>query len=149
LLHDETLAVICAHVARRDGVLFSGVATTLSALREAGYVLAVASNGRRRYIETVLATYDIARNFRELISADEVGNKTALLRAYLERIPALPDNTVMVGDRASDVEAAVTNRCRFVGCDYGHGYVDEIASAGPMVSRFDELPGVIATILDR
>jgi phosphoglycolate phosphatase-like HAD superfamily hydrolase len=53
----------------------------------------------------------------------------------------------MVGDRASDVEAAQAVGCHFVGCDYGHGYRAEIAGAGPVVASFDALPSVIESLL--
>jgi phosphoglycolate phosphatase len=147
LLHVESLTAICAHVAAGEGILYPGVAETLPLLREAGFVLAVASNGRRLYLETVLATYAIAEHFVELISADEAGDKPSLLGRYLTQLGADPQHTVMIGDRASDVEAARKNRTRFVGCDYGHGYRDEIAAAGPVVSSFAQLPEVIAELL--
>ena len=56
LLHEATLEVICARVARGEGRVFADVAATLDALRQEGVLLAIASNGRRRYVETVLAT---------------------------------------------------------------------------------------------
>jgi phosphoglycolate phosphatase-like HAD superfamily hydrolase len=50
---------------------------------------------------------------------------------------------IMVGDRASDVEAAQAIGCPFIGCDYGHGYREEIDGAGPIIATFAELPGAI------
>ena len=55
----------------------------------------------------------------------------------------------MVGDRASDVDAARTVGCHFVGCDYGHGHRDEIEGAGPLVQDFADLPGVVEGLLAR
>jgi phosphoglycolate phosphatase len=147
MLHAETLAVICAHVARGDGLLYPGVAPTLRALRADGLHLAVASNGRTQYIETVLDTYALADLFVERVTADQVGDKRAVLQAYVERLAVAPSDTVMVGDRASDVEAARAVGCLFVGCDYGHGYRHEIEAAGPLVSRFVDLPTAIAAVL--
>ncbi|MGD0949022.1 MAG: HAD family hydrolase [Candidatus Binatia bacterium] len=149
LLYAETLEVICAHVARREGILFPGVAETLADLRRSGRLLAVASNGRQRYIETVLSTYGIARHFLELITIESsaIENKAGLLRAYLERHGLAPARLVMVGDRSSDVEAAAAVGCYFIGCDYGHGYCDEIKGAGPIVSAFDQLPAAITAVL--
>lgn len=149
LLYAETLEVICAHVARREGILFPGVAATLADLRRSGRLLAVASNGRQRYIETVLSTYGIARHFLELITVESgtIENKAGVLRAYLARHRLGPEQVVMVGDRSSDVEAAAAVGCHFIGCDYGHGYRDEIEGAGPIVSAFDQLPAAIATVL--
>ena len=151
LLSSETLQVICTRVARGEGLLFPGVAESLAQLERSGVRLAVASNGRRRYVEAVLSTYGISRYFIELVSVDggdRINSKADILRAYLGREPCSPTELVMVGDRASDVEAAQAVGCHFVGCDYGHGYREEIASAGPVVASFDALPDVIRTLLD-
>ena len=150
LLYSETQRVICARVARREGTLFPGVVETLVRLQRTGHSLAVASNGRRPYIETVLTTYDIARYFIPLLSIDGGGSlrsKADILRAYLQSEQQSAQQLIMVGDRASDVEAAQAVGCRFIGCDYGHGYGDEIVGFGPMVASFDALPSVVTTVL--
>jgi phosphoglycolate phosphatase len=150
LLYAETLTVIFAKVARGEGILFSGVAETLARLQASGFLLAVASNGRRRYVETVLSSNGIARHFTDLITVESgpINDKAQILHAYVERHGLTPQQIVMVGDRASDVEAAAAVGCHFIGCDYGHGYRSEIESAGPVVSAFGELPDAIAAILE-
>jgi len=147
LLNAATLDVICARVTRHEGTLYAGVPDVLTALHDAGHLLAVASNGRRRYVESVLETYRLAPLFVEPLAASEVGGKPALLREYLGRYEIRPEHAVMVGDRASDVEAAQAAGCYFVGCDYGHGYREELAAAGPIVSQFDEIPSAVAYLL--
>jgi phosphoglycolate phosphatase len=150
LLSSETLQVICTRVARREGILFPRVATTLAQLQRAGHALAVASNGRRPYVETVLETYDIACYFITLLCVDGGGplsSKADILRAYLQGEQRSPQQLIMVGDRASDVEAAEAVGCGFIGCDYGHGYHGEIAGWGPVVASFDALPSVVTAVL--
>lgn len=148
LLYGETLGVIADYVARRQGTLFPGVADTLAALAGRGLMLGVASNGRRHYVETVLRTYDLSRFFVELIAVERGtrDDKASVLRAYFERLGVGAAQTVMVGDRASDVEAAQAVGCAFIGCDYGHGYRAEIAAAGPTVASFAELPEAVARL---
>ncbi|MBX3024135.1 HAD family hydrolase [bacterium] len=146
-LHGETVEVICRRVAAGEGIRYPHVPETLRRLHDAGHALCVASNGRARYVETVLATCGVAELFLPRITADDVGDKTAILRHYLAILPAAPRRTVMVGDRASDVEAARAVGCHFVGCDYGHGHRQEIAAAGPLVADFAALPAVIAGVL--
>lgn len=143
-LHEETLSVICAHVANRDGILYPQVGETLRALRAAGHQLVVASNGRTRYVEAVLATYGLRELFTPIVTADQVGDKTSVLRFHVYRLALPPRQVVMIGDRASDVEAAHAVGCHFVGCDYGHGHRQEIEAAGPLVQRFADLPAAIA-----
>lgn len=147
LLHAETLEVICRRVGQREGIFYPHVAETLHGLRDAGHALCVASNGRTRYVDTVLTTYAIADLFLPLVTADDVGDKTAILRHYMAIVPAPARRTVMVGDRASDVEAARAVACHFIGCDYGHGHRQEIEHAGPLVLDFAALPTAIARVL--
>jgi phosphoglycolate phosphatase len=151
LLSRQMLPVICRHVAGREGVLFPGVGETLARIAAEGVVLGIASNGRRLYVETVLATYALTEYFTDLITVDQPGypDKASVLRAYLERLGIGSADTVMVGDRRSDVEAAKAVGCAFVGCDYGHGHRAEIESAGPVVSRFADLPEVLTALLSR
>ncbi len=145
LLYDVTLEVICAGVAERRGTLFARVPETLALLRDRGHALVVASNGRRRYIETVLETYELEPLFAPLLTVDSgsLPDKPALLRAYVDRHDAPVARVVMIGDRASDVEAAHAVGCRFIGCDYGHGHRDELEGQGPIVSAFADLPAAI------
>lgn len=143
LLHQATLDAICARVTRREGMLYPAVPETLAELHARGVQLAVASNGRTRYVETVLDTYGLGARFVERITADQVGDKSAVLRAYLERLRVPARAAVMIGDRASDVDAARAVGCHFIGCDYGHGHRDEIADAGPLVGDFAALPAVL------
>jgi phosphoglycolate phosphatase len=143
LLFATTLDVICDFVHRKQGVIYPGIAPTLAALASRGHTLAVASNGRRRYIEAVLDTYELGQFFAPIVSADEVGNKAAVLRTYIERHALSAAHTIMIGDRSSDVEAARAVGTHFIGCDYGHGHRNEIEGAGPIVNRFDALPAEV------
>jgi phosphoglycolate phosphatase len=120
---------------------------TLHALRADGYRLAVASNGRTQYVETVLTTYRLAELFIPRVTADMVGDKTSVLRFYVYRLALAADAVVMIGDRASDVDAARAVGCRFIGCDYGHGYRHEIEAAGPLVGRFADLRPTIGRLI--
>jgi len=147
LLFDETLDVICERIHTRQGRLYEDVPDTLRELLGEGFRLALASNGRRPYVETVLETYEIAPLFEPRLSADELGGKNQVLRGYVERAGVCAAEVVMVGDRASDVEAAAVVGCGFVGCDYGHGYRHEIEAAGPVAGRFADVPGLIDDLL--
>jgi phosphoglycolate phosphatase len=149
LLYGVTLEVICRRVEAREGNLYPDVPETLRHLGAEGHRLAVASNGRAPYVESVLRAYALADLFMPRVTADEVGDKTAVLRAYLARLAVSPAATVMIGDRASDVEAARAVGCRFIGCDYGHGHRAEIEGAGPIVARFAELSEAVERMMPK
>jgi len=151
LLYAETLDVICARVERGEGTLFTDVPETLAHLAQSGFELAIASNGRKRYIEAVLHRNRLAPYFIDRITVESSGisDKGQILRAYLIRESLAPSQLVMVGDRSSDVAAAVAVGCHFIGCDYGHGYRHEIQGAGPVVSAFSQLPESLAAIFPR
>lgn len=148
LLYHQTLPVICARVRRGEGRLFPSVPQTLARLQASGYRLGLASNGRRPYVEAVLDTYGLKHLFVDLVAV-ESGSRTSkpdILRAYAARFGLDPRHLVMVGDRASDVEAARQVGCAFVGCDYGHGHRHEIEGAGPVISSFAGLAGALAEL---
>ena len=149
LLSTETLRVICAHVERREGMVFTDVAATLAGLQARGLRLAVASNGRASYLESVLRAHALGAYFVDVISIDRQSyrEKADLLRAYGQREGIACAQMIMIGDRASDVEAARAVGCRFIGCDYGHGYRHELEGAGPIVAAFAELPAIIEDLL--
>jgi len=148
LLYDASLDAICEHVVRGEGKVYPGVPETLRRLASEGHTLVVASNGRHRYVETVLEVHSLGRWFAPLLSLDRDGlpDKAALLRKYLERHRVGPQDVAMVGDRASDVAAAAALGCSFVGCAYGHGSRGEIEGHGPLISSFRDLPRVLAIL---
>ena len=146
LLRGLVLDVIAKRVAAGEGQLYPRVGEVLRELHSR-YALAIASNGREKYVETVLRTYDLADLFVPRVDAERMGDKAGILRHYLSDLGTVVERTVMVGDRASDVEAARAVGCPFVGCDYGHGYRDEIDGAGPIVASFADLPAVIDALL--
>ena len=60
--------------------------------------------------------------------------KTELLAEVMKRLGAAPDESVMVGDTASDFEAAAANGVLSVGVEWGYGRRDELAAADVTVS---------------
>src|SRR5262249_31541416 len=97
LLNRQLLDVICHHVARGEGIVFPGVAATLALLQSAGFVLAIASNGRRPYIEAVLAAHDLRPYFTDLITVGGgLKEKADVLRAYLAAQATTAAHLVMV-----------------------------------------------------
>jgi phosphoglycolate phosphatase-like HAD superfamily hydrolase len=147
-LHGETLDVICRRRRRSRGHLLSRtVAETLRDLHAAGHALCVASNGRTRYVETVIATYGVADLFLPRVTA---GRR----RRQDRHPPPLPHGRYPRSAAHGDGRRPRQRRRRrprrrlpFIGCDYGHGHRQEIEHAGPLVQDFAALRAVIASLL--
>ena len=69
--------------------------------------------------------------------------KTELLAVVMQRLGAAPGESVMVGDTASDFEAAAANGVFSVGVEWGYGRPDELAEADVTVSAPCELRAAV------
>ena len=69
--------------------------------------------------------------------------KTELLAVVMQRLGAAPSESVMVGDTASDFEAARANGVFSVGVEWGYGRPDELAEADVTVSAPGELRAAV------
>ena len=69
--------------------------------------------------------------------------KTELLAVVMRRLGAAPSESVMVGDTASDFEAAAANGVFSVGVEWGYGRPDELAAADVTVSAPGELRAAV------
>ncbi|TCZ75355.1 HAD family hydrolase [Paenibacillus albiflavus] len=98
--------------------LYEGVEETLRILKERGIRLFVASNGLEPYVKDVAYYTGIKPLFEDLYSAGEykTASKVELVRLLLEKHQIR--SAWMVGDRSSDMEAALGNNLIAVGCDY-------------------------------
>ncbi len=127
---------------RERGVLFDGVAETLRILRERGHVLALCTNGDRRYTDAVLDRCGLLGSFRHVRTLDAIpsmkAERIAELRSrYRER------RAFMVGDRYHDVEAARATGCTAVGATYGYARPGELDEADHLIETFADLLALV------
>lgn len=101
--------------------LFPGVCEMLSSVRDAGRLTAVASSKQMRLISRALDDNDIRDLFDIALgkSSDAEGDKISLIGRVMSELGVGPDETVMVGDRHHDVEAAAACGVPCVGVTYG------------------------------
>lgn len=124
-------------------LLYPQVVETLTALKERGVRLFVASNGLEEYIHSIVVVHELKELFEGLYSAGGQGTatKTELLRILLENHGI--SKAWMVGDRSSDVEAGKGNDQTVIGCAYaGFGRQDELKGSDVIITSFDELIGL-------
>jgi phosphoglycolate phosphatase len=125
-----------------QGVHYDGVAETLKKLRDAGFRIFSASNGRKAYVEAILKAAGIHHLFEAVPAIDNVRifNKNDLVACTLRDYRLKPRQCIIVGDRSTDRDAGKANGVAFVATLYGHhGSPDEHEGAVAKIETFSEL----------
>ncbi|TGL57565.1 HAD family hydrolase [Leptospira ognonensis] len=127
-ISSRVLDLLCDSIRNGGGDFYAGVGSTIHYLKEKGYTITCASNGRRAYVETVLDTAGVLSYFEPIlvINQENICTKGDIITEYIKKYNFSPDTIVLVGDRYSDWEAARKNGCRFGFCSYGHATSGEI-----------------------
>jgi len=101
--------------------LFEGALDTLHGLRSRGLELAVATGKSRRGLDRVLAELELADFFDATRCADETRSKPhpQMLHELMSTRCKSPDEVVMVGDSAYDLEMAQNAGVRSVAVSFG------------------------------
>ncbi len=101
-----------------DLALLPGVAQTISAMREKGLRLAIASSAYRDYIETSLQRLGIGDQFEAVVTRDDITGPgkpdPEAFRLAAETIGVHATNCVVVGDTESDLEGAIGAGMRMI-----------------------------------
>lgn len=120
-------------------ILLPQAVETLQALHRAGHTLTVASNCGEMYLDAVLDSQAIRHLFTDPLCLGSVQGqrKADILSAHIKRFGK--HDMVMIGDRLSDVEAAITHGIPCVGCALGFGDAAELAHADIVVYQLSEL----------
>lgn len=124
---------------------FAWTEATLDALAARGLRLAVATAKSRSGLARDLERLGLGRYFSHTRTADESGSKPdpAMLDWLMAAAGVGPDETVMVGDSAHDLEMARRAGAIGVGVASGAATRGELEALGPRVclERLDELVG--------
>jgi phosphoglycolate phosphatase len=109
------------------GSLYEHVYSTLERLYKEDCVIYVASNGKLRYIESILESNDIMKFFKKpiVVLDSNIKSKSDIVRYYKTNI-CKNDLFIMVGDRTTDRLAAEENNIPFIGCAFGHAGFSEL-----------------------
>lgn len=130
-----------------DCTAYPGVVEMLTALKDAGLGLCVATSKRRDYAERVMEHLGLARFVRAVYGAEPGGgldDKQDLL-AHILRVEEFdPSATRMVGDRLHDIHAARANGIGSIGVLWGYGTREELLAAG--ADALAETPEVVVRL---
>jgi phosphoglycolate phosphatase len=147
---DECLQLYLDYYTRHNGELtrvYPGVVTTLERL--SGKRLAVLSNKLWRLTQQTLEAIGIARFFMAIRGGGEgIPLKPApdQLLALIADMGMKPERTLMVGDKAADVQAGRAAGAFTAALTSGYGGVDSLTAAAPdfLLSRLSQLPLILA-----
>ncbi len=131
-----------------DSALYPAVATTLEELKIAGYTMFIGTSKSVVFAKPLMEHFGLDHYFTGIYGAELDGkydDKNILLSHIIaqEGIPKL--ESVMIGDRRYDIEAAKVNGIRSIGVLYGYGSREELEATGAdlIIENFDELMQVI------
>ncbi len=145
LISDNVLMLLCEKIYAKKGTLYNGVVEIIQELSNRNYLLYIASNGRAPYINSILKTYELDKYFQNLAVIDykTIHTKGDILRFYISQFGIAGEGMLMVGDRKSDLDAAVENNCPFAFCEYGHAEPGEINSFNLQLQSISDLLGYL------
>ena len=116
-----------------ENKLYEGILHQLSDLRDAGYVMYLATAKPLSYATKITAHFGISNYLTAQFGSEEDGtrsDKTSLLSHALAVAQTPPERTIMIGDRSHDVIGAKANQMQVLGAAYGYGGSAELRAAG-------------------
>ncbi len=131
-----------------DTVPYPHVETTLHALKEKGYTLAIVTNKPFAFVEPILKGLRLEGLFECILGGDSLPLKKpdpAPLLHVLDTLNVPTEASVMVGDSKNDIQAANACSMDSVGVTYGYNYGEDIGVYNPtvIVDDFGELLKVL------
>ncbi len=125
-------------------VLFPGVRDTLEQLRDAGYLLAVATGKSRRGLERVFAETGIKDYFHTSRCADETFSKPhpQMLIEIMQLLDVEPAQSLMIGDSHHDLQMALNANVGSIAVSYGAQPLHSLLQFKPLtkLDHMAELP---------
>ncbi len=127
----------------KNGALYPGVEDTLANMAK-HYSLYIASNGQQEYLNAISEVYQLDRYIQKIYSIDLIpsGDKSELV-SFVQRENNIVKGYV-VGDRASDIQAAKDNKFVSIGVRFDFSQEDELALADYTVEAFHEIGPIIS-----
>lgn len=117
-----------------DIELFPGMREMLAALKERGYLLAVATGKSRVGLDRVLEATQLKPYFDSSRCADETHPKPhpAMLQELMQELLTAPDVTLMIGDTAHDLQMALSAGVPALAVSYGAHPRDSLTEFNPL-----------------
>jgi phosphoglycolate phosphatase len=133
-----------AEIGYSESVPYPGVSRALATLYEAGIPLGICTSKRTDFAERILEMFGL-RSYFQFVNGGEIRvQKWQQIRA-LHSLGLVTQSSLMIGDRAVDLEAAHRNGLSAGGVLWGYGTEAELAAENPeyMFSSPNELPRLV------
>ncbi|OHB63098.1 MAG: hypothetical protein A2Y76_04860 [Planctomycetes bacterium RBG_13_60_9] len=117
-----------------ENEVYPGVPELLQALQGNGYRMYLVTSKPKVYSDRIIRHFGFDRFFAEVFGPELNGRfdeKVELIEFILRELSLDPRRTIMIGDRARDIESGRTHGTHTIGVTYGFGSLAEIAAAGP------------------
>lgn len=118
-----------------ENEVYPGIPELLQRLHDAGdYRLYVVTSKPAVYSDRIVRHFGFDRFFLKVYGPELDGrfdDKQELVGFVLRERKIAPRRTVMIGDRARDIESGQAHGTRTIGVTYGFGSVEEITAARP------------------
>ncbi|MBP3310383.1 MAG: HAD family hydrolase [Ruminococcus sp.] len=130
------------------GALFDGATEMLSTLKNQGHTLIFLSNCRIHYMKRHRRVFGLDRFFDRFFCCEEYDfiPKYEIFRSFSSQFDG---QFIVIGDRFHDIETAVRNDLRAIGCGYGYGSHDELSDADIIVGSISEIPDAVSVLSER
>lgn len=134
-----------AEVGVAGSALYPGMDACLAALKERGYLLAVATLKAEELARRLLDRLGVAGYFDVIHGMDRQDgrSKSDIIRMCMAELGAAPEETVLVGDSVHDAKGAQQTGVAFLGVTYGFGFTgpraDMAADCGQISDRISTL----------
>ena len=153
----ESFLLRCAETYRRifnDNLLtikpkaFPGVVATMSALKERGYTLTIASSRSRNSLKELTHDMGIADYISYILGADDVKEAKPKPEPVLKTLADMHFNageTLVVGDMAVDILMGANAGAKTCGVTWGNGSREELENAGAtfIIDRMEEILEIV------
>ncbi|MBE7411723.1 MAG: HAD hydrolase-like protein [Leptospiraceae bacterium] len=128
IISDSVLDFLCKRIENGEGYIYPNAKETIHELKKRNFLITAASNGRRKYVETILKRIDAIQFFDDIaiLNYKDIQTKGDILIHYKQKYQLSGNQILMVGDRASDRDASVNADTPFAFCTFGHAVEGEI-----------------------
>lgn len=135
-----------------ENAVYDGIPEALSALRDAGVQMFLASSKPRVFCERILDHFDLTKFFAMVHGSEFDGlrsDKSELIAHILDVEAVDPERCVMIGDRRYDIEGARANGVKVAAVGWGYGTPEEFEAFPPdaIVPHVADLAPVVLKLL--